>query len=175
MAFIQRTTIQLGLLLSSLMLPLFAVALQVSSHSYAYGADIPSQFTCHGRDISPSLFWRKTPPKTLTLAIIMDDPDAPSGTWTHWVVYHIPAKVHNITEDLEAAKPFKFGINSWGNQEYNGPCPPAGQRHQYLIHLYALDADLKLPEGLTAAKLRQAMQGHVLAKGVWLGHYGDHG
>lgn len=144
----------------------------ISSPAFRHGGAIPIRFTCDGIDASPPLVIGKVPPKTRALALIMDDPDAPSGTWVHWVVWNIPAHTREIPEyglPLSANQ----GRNSWKRTGYGGPCPPSGT-HRYFFRLYALDSLLQLSPSTTKADLEQDMQGHILAQGELMGTYRRH-
>jgi len=143
------------------------------SPAFAQSADIPKRYTCDGEDISPALRWRNVPSGTQSFALIMDDPDAPGRTFTHWVLFNLPAAQ---TELAEAQKPGALGIsgtNDFGRLGYGGPCPPPGLgAHRYFFTVYALDVpSLNLSPGAKRADLEQAMQGHVLGQGQWMGRY----
>jgi Raf kinase inhibitor-like YbhB/YbcL family protein len=150
----------------------------LSSPAFAQGEGIPKRFTCEGDDVSPPLDWSDVPEGSKSLALVVDDPDAPDPanprvTWVHWVLYNIPGKTTGIVEAVRTeALPTgtREGVNDWERTGYGGPCPPIG-RHRYFHKLYALDAML---EGLgtpTKTKLEQAMQGHILAKAELVGTY----
>lgn len=124
----------------------------------------PTLYTCDGKDISPQLTWADIPAKTKTVAVIMQDPNAPSGKFYHWVVYNVPAKDTTIAEGGHAPKGALLGKNSFDKVRYNGPCPPKGTAHNYTITAYALDTRLKLPEGAAGGDVAKAMQGHILAE-----------
>jgi Raf kinase inhibitor-like YbhB/YbcL family protein len=153
--------------------------LEVRSTAFSAGATIPTQFTGDGEDVSPELSWTGVPPAAKELALIMDDPDAPSPQpWVHWVMYKIPA----ATAELPQAEPKADkvdspagavqGKNSWGGVGYRGPAPPKGHgTHHYHFKLYALDAPLDVPPGADKAALEKAMSGHVLAQGEVVGTY----
>lgn len=141
----------------------------------AHGA-IPAHYTCQGADVSPPLAWHGVPPGAKSLALIVDDPDAPDPaapqrTWVHWVVYNLPATMSGFAEGIQAwPEGVKQGLNDWKRASYGGPCPPIGA-HRYFHKLYALDtllSDLGMP---SKAKLEQAMQGHVLEKAELIGTY----
>lgn len=127
---------------------------------------IPSKFTCQGRDINPELLIENIPDGTKTLALIVDDPDAPIGTWVHWVVFNIPV-VSKIEED---SIPGEQGVNDFRKNDWGGPCPPYGT-HRYLFKIYALDTKLDLEEGITKKDLELAMTGHILKKAELIGLY----
>lgn len=155
-----------------------AMALVLSSAAFAHNGAIPKQYTCQGRDISVPLAWKGVPPGAKSLALIVDDPDAPDPaapqlTWVHWVVYNIPVHITGLKEGIRAdelPKGVLEGLNDWKRAGYGGPCPPVG-RHRYFHKVYALDIvlpDLKRP---TKAQLEKAMQGHVLEKFELIGTY----
>jgi Raf kinase inhibitor-like YbhB/YbcL family protein len=127
---------------------------------------IPSKYTCEGDDINPALTIENIPQGTKSLALIMDDPDAPMGTWVHWVAFDIPV----VASIKENSVPGKQGINNSGKRDYHGPCPPSGV-HRYFFKIYALDTILNLKEGITKAVLEEAMQGHILDKAELVGLY----
>lgn len=145
--------------------------LQVSSPAYAEGEAVPRTFTCQGGDVSPPLRFGGLPEGTRSVAVVFDDPDAPGATWVHWVFWNWPSGRADLAEgeDVRAAGA-RLGENSWGNNEYGGPCPPRGT-HRYVFTVHALDAPLDLPEGASVAQLEKAMQGHVLAWGTLTGTY----
>ena len=149
----------------------------LSSSAFKEGAPIPRKYTCDGEDVSPPLSWTAPPAKTAELALICDDPDAPRGTFTHWVLYGLPASTASLqenvakTETLPKVGGAKQGKNSAGRIGYMGPCPPSGPAHHYQFMLYALDAKLDLKPGLTAKDLRKAMEGHVLGEAELVGLY----
>ncbi|MHB8418161.1 MAG: YbhB/YbcL family Raf kinase inhibitor-like protein [Myxococcales bacterium] len=144
-------------------------AIQVASASFAAGAPIPDRFSCAGADVSPELHWSAPPPGTASLALLVEDPDAPGGTFIHWVLYGLPAGTRSLREG--AAPPGGAGKNDFGRDGYGGPCPPPGRPHHYHFELFALDRELDLPVGATAAELRRAMHGHILARGEVIGTF----
>ena len=150
------------------------MTLTLSSSAFTPGKSIPDEFSCKGRNISPALAWSGAPDNTVSYAIIMDDPDAPAGTFVHWVIYNIPAVSHSLAQAVTHTPTFDDGAvhgkNSENHQYYDGPCPPWGTHH-YFFKLYALDARLDLPPGATADQLRKAMQGHILAQGELMGTF----
>lgn len=151
--------------------------IQILSSAFEEGGMIPRQYTCDGQDISPDLSWSAVPEGTQSVALIMDDPDAPSGTFVHWVLYGLPAERHELTQsmphDKTLASGARQGINDFGKIGYGGPCPPSGT-HRYYFTLYALDTDLDLPPGASKAELLDAMEGHILAEGQIMGKYERH-
>ncbi len=146
------------------------MSLDLKSDAFVNGQSIPAKYSCIGKNISPALTWREPPPGTRSFALIVDDPDAPAGTWVHWVLYNIPADQRRLQEDLSATGTYLFGKNSSGNMHYDGPCPPSGM-HRYYFKLYALDGLLNLQPGAKKDELLEAMQGHILAQGELMGTF----
>ncbi len=148
--------------------------MQITSPAFSEGGLIPSKYTCDGQDISPPLKWKDVPAGTKSLALICDDPDAPIGTWVHWVAYNIPLEMTHLDEEIQSEKELKSGMrqgnNDWSSIGYGGPCPPGGT-HRYYFKLYALDTTLDLKPGATKAQLLKAMEGHILAEGHLMGKY----
>lgn len=136
---------------------------------------IPAKYTADGQDVSPALQWSDAPAQTKSFVLIMDDPDAPAGTWVHWVVYDIPASVKELPEGVPAQDTLsngaKQGLTSFKAIGWGGPSPPPGKAHRYFFKLYALDTMLKLPPGKTKQEVEKAMQGHVLAEAIFMGKY----
>ena len=153
-----------------------AMAPQISSPAFSAGEAIPRKFTCDGPDVSPRLKWNEPPAKTKSFALIMDDPDAPAGTWVHWVLYDLPAGTGELPEGVGKQEQLSSGAwqgrNDFGKIGYGGPCPPAGKAHRYFFKLYALDTKLNLKSGATKADLERAMKAHVLAHAELIGRYG---
>ena len=143
---------------------------RIFSGSFNYGDVIPVKFTCEGQDLSPDLEWDNVPPGTESFVLIFDDPDAPSGTWTHWVVYDIPGRLKKFNEGEVAGKE---GINSWGRRGYGGPCPTTGHGpHRYFLKMYAIDTiTVDLPSGAAIGEIKAAFNGHVLAVAEHMGTY----
>jgi Raf kinase inhibitor-like YbhB/YbcL family protein len=150
--------------------------MNISTPAFSEGQKIPQQFTGDGQNISPSLSWTGAPANTKTFALIVDDPDAPMGTWVHWVAYDIPASVHGLTEGEPTSAQIREGgtqgKSSFGTVGYGGPAPPPGKPHRYFFKLYALDSLLGLKPGASKEDLQQAMKGHVLAEAQTMGMYG---
>ena len=144
-----------------------ASAFQLTSPAFKHNAMIPQKFTCQGSDINPELKIADIPQGTKSLALIVDDPDAPMGTWVHWVVYDIMPTTTQIAENYI---PGTQGYNDFKKINYGGPCPPSGT-HRYFFKLYALDTILKLSEGATKAQVEEAMKGHILAQTELMGLY----
>ena len=150
--------------------------IELSSTVFNEGASIPKQYTGDGKDISPPLRWSDPPPATKSFALICDDPDAPRGTWVHWVLFNLPGDQRDLEEAVPnqdvLANGAKQGKNDFGKVGYGGPAPPPGKPHRYFFKLYALDTPLNLAPGVTKSQLVAAMQGHVLAEGQLMGQYG---
>lgn len=148
--------------------------LSLSSPAFDDGGAIPAQYTCDGQDISPPLEWSGPPSGTESFALIADDPDAPAGTWVHWVIYDLPAETRGLPEGVPAEDHLTSGgvqgINSWPKTGYGGPCPPSGT-HRYFFRLYALDVALGADPGLGKVELLAAMEGHLLAEAQLVGTY----
>ena len=152
--------------------------LTLFSPAFAPGGEIPREYTCEGADISPPLAWQGVPAGAKSLAIIVDDPDAPDPEaprmiWVHWALYNLPPETAGLAEDVGARdlpEGADIGLNDYGRADYSGPCPPVG-RHRYFHKLYALDLVLEELERPTKAQLVEAMQGHVLAEAELIGTY----
>ncbi len=144
------------------------VDMRISSAVFENEGVIPSEYTCDGRDISPPLRFEEVPEGTVSLALIMDDPDAPLGTFDHWMVWNIPPSATSIQEGK--APEGVQGKNDFGRNGYGGPCPPRGV-HRYLFKLYALDAKLDLPEGSRKKALEKAIQGHIVEHATLTARY----
>jgi Raf kinase inhibitor-like YbhB/YbcL family protein len=146
---------------------------KVTVQGFADGAGIPSRFTCDGEDAPPGLHWAGEPSETRSFALIMDDPDAPGGTWNHWLVWDIRAGIHSLPEGKEHGSFRRSGTNDFGRRGYGGPCPPGGKGpHRYFFRLFALDADtLGLPEGARRPALEKALKKHALAEATYMGRY----
>ncbi|MGZ4787022.1 MAG: YbhB/YbcL family Raf kinase inhibitor-like protein [Terriglobales bacterium] len=153
-----------------------AKSMQLSTTSFPPGASIPKKFTCDAQDVSPELNWTGAPPSTKAFALIADDPDAPAGTWTHWLIWNIPDSAHQLREgvpkDPELPNGARQGQNDFKKIGYNGPCPPPGKPHRYYFRLYALDAPLDVKPGASRAQLENAMKQHTLAHAEVMGRYG---
>jgi Raf kinase inhibitor-like YbhB/YbcL family protein len=152
-----------------------AMAFELQCPAFAPGSEIPAPYTCDGRDRSPALRWTVPPPNTKGFALIVDDPDAPAGTWVHWVLYGIGATVLELPEGVPAEDSVSGigtqGVNDFGKVGYGGPCPPRGPAHRYFFKLYALDVELTLPPRKTKADLLKAIEGHVLGQAELMGRY----
>jgi Raf kinase inhibitor-like YbhB/YbcL family protein len=141
----------------------------LTSQAFRYGNPIPAKYTCDGDGVNPHLVIHAVPEAARSLALVMDDPDAPNGLWVHWVLWDIPPETAEIREHTV---PFgaEQGLNSWGNRSYGGPCPPSGE-HRYFFRLYALDSRLRLPVETTKDDLERSMEGHILATAELMGTY----
>ena len=153
--------------------------IKLTSTAFAEGQPIPQKYTGEGADVSPPLSWSALPQGTKELALICDDPDAPGGTWVHWIVYKIPAAATGLPEDVggaEGRQPELLGMvegkNSFDETGYGGPMPPPGNgRHRYFFRLYALDSELALEPGLDKVAILEAIVGHIVAEGELMGTY----
>lgn len=155
------------------------MALEITSPAFKNNENVPVRYTCQGEDISPALQWSGAPNQTKSFVLIVDDPDAPSGDWVHWLVYGIPAQINSfrenesqlITFEKSITNTIKQGRNSGEEVAYGGPCPPPGKPHRYFFKLYCLDTVLYLNSGLTKYQLLRAIEGHVLEKAQLIGLY----
>lgn len=152
------------------------MTLTLKSSAFEHRGSMPRRFTCEGSDVSPPLEWSGVPPRTKSLALIMDDPDAPDPrapkrVWVHWILFNVPTSVKDLPEGASKRLPTatRVGKNDWGKTAYGGPCPPIG-RHRYFHKLYALDTTLDLAEP-TKAELERSMDGHILASAELIGTY----
>lgn len=136
---------------------------------------IPDRYTCEGENLSPPLKFSQVPSKAISLVLIVDDPDAPRGTFDHWILWNLPPHIGELAEggkELTRLSPGPLqGVNGFGKVYYQGPCPPAGKLHHYYFKLYALDTQLSLPEGSSKQEVENAMQGHILAQSELVGTY----
>jgi Raf kinase inhibitor-like YbhB/YbcL family protein len=152
--------------------------LQLTSSAFRQGDIIPVQYTCEGEDLSPPLEWSGAPLETRSFALICDDPDAPRGTWVHWMLYNLPGDAIRLETGVpvgpELPSGARQGLNDSGDLGYGGPCPPPGYLHRYFFRLHALDSMLGLPAGLHRADLEKAMSGHILAQGSLMGTFQRH-
>ena len=153
-------------------------AFRLSSDAFGQDEEIPARFTCDGDNLSPPLAWSGVPQGTDALALIVDDPDAPGGTFTHWVLLDLPAETRELPEGVETAPMPANGLagaqgsNDGGGIGYTGPCPPSGPAHRYRFALYALDVPVNLDPGAQKQEVLSAMEGHILAKAELVGTYG---
>jgi Raf kinase inhibitor-like YbhB/YbcL family protein len=150
------------------------MAFEISSSAFANGEAIPVDFTCDGSDISPALMWTEPPAGTQSFALVVDDPDAPMGTWVHWVIFNIPASIRGLKEGTPTNSQLSDGSlqgkTSAGSTGYHGPCPPSGT-HRYFFKLYALDTMLSLSASAGKKDLLVAMEGHILANMELMGTF----
>ena len=149
--------------------------MQLTSSAFDEGTPIPAKYTCDEKNLSPPLKWSGVPAEAKSLALIADDPDAPSGTWVHWVVYDLPASLSELPEDTVKGQRLPGGgmqgMNDFKHLGYGGPCPPPGTPHRYFFKLYALDTMLDLKPGVTKKDLEHAINKHILAQGQLMGTY----
>lgn len=147
----------------------------ISAEGFKDGEIIPDVYTCKGKDISPTLSWKGIPAQTKSIALIMDDPDAPGGTFVHWVLYNVPPQTQKLPELMPCDKILADGsiqgLTDFGRTGYGGPCPPPGKPHRYYFKLYALDSKITLAPGASKKQLENEMFGHILAKGEIVGIY----
>jgi Raf kinase inhibitor-like YbhB/YbcL family protein len=154
-----------------------AMAFKLGSPAFAASGTIPARHTCDAEDLSPRLEWSDPPAGTGAFALICDDPDAPAGTWVHWVIYDLPGDARSLPEGvptdrvLRAPPGARQGVNDFRKTGYGGPCPPPGKAHRYFFRLYALDGPLGLEPGATKAQVERAMEGHVLGRAELMGTY----
>jgi len=156
-------------------MPLFGggkMSMQIFSNSFQANGFIPKKFTCDGKDISPNLKWSNFTENIKSFVIIMDDPDAPVGTWVHWVLYNIPPNINELPEGADINNfGAKQGKNSWGKNSYGGPCPPPGKPHRYFFKIYALDISTDFPEGLTKEEVLEKIENHIISRAEIMGYY----
>ncbi|KTC87532.1 MULTISPECIES: YbhB/YbcL family Raf kinase inhibitor-like protein [Legionella] len=160
----------LFIFLACLSLGSFAASLSLNSPAFSTHSPIPPQYTCNGADISPPLFWQSPPVNTQSFVLIVDDPDAPSGDWVHWLIFNIPVDTWLLSEATEVPAGAVVGKNSWGQTRYRGPCPPSGTHH-YFFRLFALDTVLNLNSKADKYEVLKAMQNHVLETSELSGVY----
>jgi Raf kinase inhibitor-like YbhB/YbcL family protein len=148
--------------------------IKITSPAFEDEGLIPEKHTCDGMDVSPALGWDSGPEGTKTFALVCDDPDAPMGTWVHWILFNVPADVNELPESIppeqELESGAKQGMNDFHKIGYGGPCPPGGT-HRYFFKIYALDTEVDLEAGATKSDLLGAMEGHILAEGQLMGKY----
>jgi Raf kinase inhibitor-like YbhB/YbcL family protein len=146
------------------------------SNAFPEGGWIPALHTCQGADVSPALEWSGAPAEARSFALVVEDPDAPAGTWTHWLLYDIPPKVHQLAQGLKAGALGLSGVNDFGKPGYGGPCPPKGHGpHRYFFRLFALDVHtLGLPPRVKRPELLEAMDSHILAETQTVGRFERH-
>lgn len=140
--------------------------MEITSTAFSSGSMIPEKYTCEGKNISPPLDIKGIPLNAISLVIIMEDPDAPGGTWVHWLVWNIPVTHHIKENEVHGTE----GLNDFGKHNYGGPCPPSGT-HRYFIKVYALDCQLNLPDTTNRSQLEEEMSGNIIAYGELMGIY----
>jgi len=148
--------------------------IKIASTAFDDGGLIPPKYTCDGADISPPLHWEDVPEGTKSIALICDDPDAPMGTWVHWVLFNLSAETRELAENIPPDRTLpngaRQGTSDFGRIGYGGPCPPSGT-HRYFFKIYALDAQIDLAAGAKKAQLLKAVEGHILDQGQLIGKY----
>ena len=148
--------------------------IKITSSAFEDGGLIPAKYTCDGADVSPPLQWDAVPEGTRSIALICDDPDAPMGTWVHWVLFNLPSDAKELAENIPTEETLpngaKQGVNDFGRVGYGGPCPPGGT-HRYFFKIYALDTEVGLEAGADKRQLLKAMEGHILEQGQLVGKY----
>ena len=157
-----------------------SITMDLHTAAFDPGGTIPAEYTCDGRDVSPALAWSDAPEGTRSFVLIMDDPDAPPGTWVHWVLFNLPADTSGLAKGLPKRKALDdgsvhgacWGVSSFSRVGYHGPCPPPGKPHRYFFRLYALDTKLALEPGASKDDVLEAAAGHVLAEAELMGLYG---
>ncbi len=146
-----------------------AMAILLTSSAFGEGESIPRKYTCDGEDLSPPLGWSGVPGEAKSLALIVDDPDAPGGTFVHWVLFDLSVDVKELPEGIKGVG--VEGVNDFRRRGYSGPCPPRGSGHRYFFKIYALDGKLNLAAGASKRDVERAMLGHILAQGQLTGRY----
>jgi hypothetical protein len=151
------------------------MSFELKTTAFAYGGEIPAKYTCSGADLSPALNWNGVSRAARSLALIANDPDAPGGTWTHWLIWNIPTHLTELPEGMPKQEILENGArqgrNDFNRIGYGGPCPPPGKAHRYFFKLYALDIALDLKAGASRSELERAMNGRVLSQSEWMGTY----
>lgn len=152
------------------------MAFTLDTKAFPKGGEIPSKYACTGEDVSPALSWSGAPQGTKSFALIVEDPDAPSGTFTHWIVYDLPAEARQLPENVSKTDDLsgggRQGRNDFRRAGYGGPCPPPGKPHRYFFKLYALNSPLNLPAGASRREVEDALRGHVIAQAELMGKFG---
>jgi Raf kinase inhibitor-like YbhB/YbcL family protein len=150
--------------------------ISITTEAFLSGEYIPSKYSCDSDDISPQLSWKGVPTDANSIVLIMDDPDAPSGTFVHWVLFNIPPGMQHLPEGIPSDNILgdgsRHGMTDFGRTGYGGPCPPRGKPHRYFFRVYALDTKLDIPAGASRKQVDNAMKGHVLAHGELIGKFG---
>lgn len=149
------------------------MAFELQVEGFLRGKMIPLELTCEGANRSPTLTWTDAPAETKSFALVMDDPDAPRGIWTHWLVWNIPTEMSGFEKDAQLQAPIVLGSNDFGDQSYGGPCPPRGHGpHRYVFRLLALDVEtLDLPPGANRSQFDEALGRHALAAAEFMGRF----
>lgn len=147
----------------------------ITSNAFHQGGSIPVKYTCDGENISPPLTWSGIPSNTQSIALIMEDPDAPGGIFVHWIIFNIPSFLTELPEDIPKFPVIVDGIQqrttSFGTIGYGGPCPPRGETHRYFFKIFALDIRLTLPPGASKSDILREMNGHILSTEEFIGFY----
>ena len=155
------------------------VGFELRSEAFETGEEIPRKYGCEGRGVSPPLRWQGVPDEAASLALVVDDPDAPRGTFTHWLLYDMPTDLDSLPEGVPGGhRPASYGVqgkNDGGSVGYKAPCPPAGPAHHYRFRLYALDRELGLSPGAGEEEVLAAIEGHVVAEAKLVGQYARQG
>lgn len=150
--------------------------MKISVKGFENGGKIPEEFTCDGTDISPGISWEDLPEGTESLALIMDDPDAPVGTFTHWLIYNIPPGEKGLPQghpkEDRGGSGIRQGKNGFGKTGYGGPCPPEGKPHRYFFRLYALDSGERIEAGINRKKVDASLKGKIIGEAEYIGTYG---
>ena len=148
--------------------------IKITSSAFEEGGMIPAKYTCDGADVSPPLQWDAVPQGSKSIALICDDPDAPMGTWVHWVLFNLPSDAKELAENIPPVETLpngaRQGLSDFGRIGYGGPCPPSGT-HRYFFKIYALDTEIGLEAGANKRQLLKAMKGHILEQGQLVGKY----
>lgn len=151
------------------------MAFEIKSSAFKEGENIPKKYTCDGSDFSVPLTWNDPPAGTQSFALIADDPDAPMGTWVHWVLYDLPAEIRQLSEGVPRKETLKDGtrqgMTDFRSIGYGGPCPPPGPVHRYFFKLYAVDRKIGLPQGATKKQVLDTIRGHILGEAQLMGRY----
>jgi Raf kinase inhibitor-like YbhB/YbcL family protein len=161
-----------NIIMAALMGGALIMPMKMISTAFQDGGFMPTKYTCEGSDISPALKWQNIPKATKSLVLMCEDPDAPNGLWTHWLLYNIPPSILELQEKAGGYLPpgAEAGLNSWQRQDYGGPCPPKGVHH-YIFTLYALDSALSFAAPPNNQKLHETIKDHILAKTTYVGLY----
>jgi hypothetical protein len=158
---------------AALSAPAHPATIEVASSSFSGGGAIPDKFSCRGANVSPELHWTGVPSNARTFAIIVEDPDAPGGTFTHWIVFNLPSSINHLAENQAQSMPegVRVATNDFDHRGYDGPCPPPGREHHYHFKLIALDAPIDLSAAARAAEVNAAVAEHSIASGELVGTF----